>query len=284
MSQQPAAPMNAMELMKQKQNASKLSPILNPGTYDLYLRQIELRQAPFGNKDENVTISLTWETEPVNVPEFKGLLKDPNNEHLGRFEGQIANTMIDRYYFSDFKTSAGKIIYQKDQLFRAMREFFVFYWGNEEAVPYDREKFASFRDYFDDVRDFLLDKNDVKARVTIGGSEYIKNNNGTNYTQYNLFLPRINKEEGTVSAAAYFAEGQTVMPVTEFDKEVHVIKVKSDEDKKAEKTTTNFGGGAPAAPGAPGAPASPGAVSAPAAPAAPGAPVAPGSPGSPVQA
>lgn len=270
------APMNAMDLMKQKQQASKMSPILKPGTYQLWLREIEIKEAPFGNSGENKTIALTWETDPVESPDFKGLLKNPQVESLGRFSGQIASTMIDRFWFSDFKTRGGKVVTQEEFLFRALREFYVFFWGNEEAVPYNPENYNGFRDYFDDVRDFLLD-NPVKALVTIGGEAYMNKKEDKEYLQYRLFLPRIDKDKGEVAASAFFEEDKTVMPVLEFDEDKHIIKVKSEEDKKANDTTSSFG-----KPAAPAAPAAPGAPTAPAAPR-PAAPVAPGAPGSTIQ-
>ena len=81
---------------------------ITPGNHTLKVNNIELKQWSFMEKDNSYFVNLSVEPKPIEG--FEGFFINPDDESLGRYEGQVGQVKSQRWFYKDGETKREKMI------------------------------------------------------------------------------------------------------------------------------------------------------------------------------
>ena len=195
------------------------APILKPGNHVVKINGIYLSVPPYNSDAYDLVIDV--ESEPVGG-DFKGFLVDSNNENGPRYKGQVARVNSQRYTFADTVLKNGNEI-NRDQEILKMLVKMAEALGLRESL--DQMTAGNIEEFV--KKSNRVFKNGQYFNICIAGREW---ENSQGYINYNLFLPKFNKNKVALENLDVDVEDSKLI---KFDEEEHIIKIKT-------KTVSSF--------------------------------------------
>lgn len=195
------------------------SPILKPGNHVVKINGIYLSVPPYNSDAYDLVIDV--ESEPVGG-DFKGFLVDSNNENGPRYKGQVARVNSQRYTFADTVLKNGNEINRDQEILKMlvkMAEALGLRESLDQITAGNIEEFVK--------KSNRVFKNGQYFNICIAGREW---ENSQGYINYNLFLPKFNKNKVALENLDVDVEDSKLI---KFDEEEHIIKIKT-------KTVSSF--------------------------------------------
>lgn len=195
------------------------SPILKPGNHVVKINGIYLSVPPYNSDAYDLVIDV--ESEPVGG-DFKGFLVDSNNENGPRYKGQVARVNSQRYTFADTVLKNGNEINRDQEILKMlvkMAEALDLRKSLDQITAGNIEEFVK--------KSNRVFKNGQYFNICIAGREW---ENSQGYINYNLFLPKFNKNKVALENLDVDVEDSKLI---KFDEEEHIIKIKT-------KTVSSF--------------------------------------------
>ena len=158
---------------------------INPGLNNLKLNNLELQRFPYMEKDDAYYLVMHVETAPIE--NFEGFFLDPQNESLGRHEGQVGRVKENTWYYKTFTTKKGDVVDRDVLLLGAIKRIC------EGISPACVKWFEKVDNKYETIEDFVEGFNedcpfkDVYTNFVVAGKEYLKKNGRTGV---DMFLPK----------------------------------------------------------------------------------------------
>ena len=189
---------------------------ITPGNHTLKVNSIELKLWSFMEKDNSYFVNLSVETKPIEG--FEGFFINPDDESLGRYEGQVGQVKSQRWFYKDGETKRGDAIYRDNEILKFIKNF-----CSETGCS---DWFKKADDKYETIEEFVEAFNsdapfkDKWLDCCVAGKEFYKKNG---YLGYDMFFAKYaNRTKG------YAAEGTG--DVHEYNMEEHLIKAEPPAD------------------------------------------------------
>jgi hypothetical protein len=192
----------------------KNAKTISPGKWTVKINSVEL-VAPVYDKN---AYHLVYNVEgPDMGPEFEGFYIDGKNQTGPRYKGQIGRVKSGYYAFNNATLPNGTEIKRDQSILKAV--YFCCVATNNTSWLEDVDgKFNTIEEL---VKAFSKVISGTWVKMIVGGKEYT---NKQGYTNYDLFLPKNNKD-------SYVMELSDAQPskLMEFNATEHIIKQKTEK-------------------------------------------------------
>jgi hypothetical protein len=210
---------SSKEADKKVGSSSGTSKVIQPGNVVARIVDIKLDVPPYDSSSYNIMLNL--ETAPILEEGFEGLPIDKDVPELGNYKGQVARVQTQQYAYNDYTNKEGKTLKKEDAMFKWIWNFAKEIGASKHLIENDIQA-DSIEDYLEAAKKYLIDP-ERYINFCIAGSEY---ENKAGYTQYRLFLPKMEKGKMPYELVA---DGEKPSKLITFSEAVHIKKKKVSE-------------------------------------------------------
>jgi len=210
---------SSKEADKKVGSSSGTSKVIQPGNVVARIVDIKLDVPPYDSSSYNIMLNL--ETAPILEEGFEGLPIDKDVPELGNYKGQVARVQTQQYAYNDYTNKEGKTLKKEDAMFKWIWNFAKEIGASKDLIENDIQA-DSIEDYLEAAKKYLINP-ERYIHFCIAGSEY---ENKAGYTQYRLFLPKMEKGKMPYELVA---DGEKPSKLITFSEAVHIKKKKVSE-------------------------------------------------------
>jgi hypothetical protein len=210
---------SSKEADKKVGSSSGTSKVIQPGNVVARIVDIKLDVPPYDSTSYNIMLNL--ETAPILEEGFEGLPIDKDVPELGNYKGQVARVQTQQYAYNDYTNKEGKTLKKEDAMFKWIWNFAKEIGASKDLIENDIQA-DSIEDYLEAAKKYLINP-ERYIHFCIAGSEY---ENKAGYTQYRLFLPKMEKGKMPYELVA---DGEKPSKLITFSEAVHIKKKKVSE-------------------------------------------------------
>lgn len=198
--------------------SSRTSKNLNPGTQAVKINSISLAK---GYELDSLRVILDLEG-PDMGEDFEGFPVTFGDNIGPKSKGQVGKVRMSQFDYKDGVTKSGRPVKRDQGILQSLMVLSKALGKDEELNKVEADTIEEFVEEANTVL-----SGDTYINIVLGGKAYIKNG----YTKYDLFIPF--GKDGKFSFEAIGVKDSNLM---EFNPDVHIIKLKTEEVKSFEPT------------------------------------------------